>query len=257
MRLLKYPGGKVRLAPQIVKLLLRIEGNENLEYREPFLGGGSVLRQLLISKAVNRIWVNDKYLPLVNLWNMVLDFPKLLCKKVEGVKLTRQTVLKIKEHLFKTNDGPSYMQINRTSFSGLVGKGGFMKDVNARWNPPALCAEIELLNEHLHDVKLRYNRVTCLDYKKLIQDERSKALIYLDPPYYKIGKKLYPESMTDDEHVELAKMLRRTPHKWLLSINDCPEIRELYKWALIEEVIAPYSIRKRKLKVELLITSKK
>ena len=50
-------------------------------------------------------------------------------------------------------------------------------------------------------------------------------------------------------------VLKSTPHKWLLSYDDCKEIRELYSWAKIEELDVKYSISGATKKGELLISN--
>lgn len=85
--------------------------------------------------------------------------------------------------------------------------------------------------------------------------------VYLDPPYLiSNAKKLY--NYGDFNHKELAKILKNTylNIKWVMSVNDCKEIRKLYKDFNIYEVDAVYSSsnnggRKSKRTKELVITN--
>jgi len=55
-------------------------------------------------------------------------------------------------------------------------------------------------------------------------------LLYCDPPYY--GASAYRRGIppfTEASHEDLAKLLREIEGKWLLTYNDHPRIRELYK----------------------------
>ena len=61
--------------------------------------------------------------------------------------------------------------------------------------------------------------------------------------------------MTVKQHHDLAKYLKNTNHVWLLSYDDCPEIRKLYAWAAIEEYPIKYGSTKQN-KIELLITKR-
>ena len=68
---LRYPGGKSRALSKLLQYIPDLKEFE--EYREPFLGGGSVA--LEVSKRYPRleIWVNDLYEPLYNFWREVQD----------------------------------------------------------------------------------------------------------------------------------------------------------------------------------------
>jgi DNA adenine methylase len=99
-------------------------------------------------------------------------------------------------------------------------------------------------------------RITTAEFKETILDTSEKALLYLDPPYYTKGNDLYQCAFTLDDHIRLALALRDTKHKWLLSYDDCPEVRALYKWATIEPLSVKYSITTARTKSELLIYPK-
>jgi DNA adenine methylase len=64
---------------------------------------------------------------------------------------------------------------------------------------------------------------------------------YLDPPYFVAGKKCYPTYMVRSEHEELARVLSDKTD-WLLSYDDCPEVRDLYRWARVETTVTRYSM---------------
>jgi DNA adenine methylase len=121
--------------------------------------------------------------------------------------------------------------------------------VDARWNPKALCARIE----RIHPI-LRRVHVSNLDFISVIRDESRRALLYLDPPYLRRGqRRLYRYDFETADHVRLRDALKMTPHDWVLSYNDVPEIRALYSWAHIAKVPVSYSINGRRRAHELLI----
>ena len=82
---------------------------------------------------------------------------------------------------------------------------------------------------------------------------------YIDPPYKVKASMLYHEYMNDSEHVKLAEILRKR-NNWVLSYDDEPGIRELYKNNKIIDLAARYSINGKKTKWEskneLIILSK-
>lgn len=59
--------------------------------------------------------------------------------------------------------------------------------------------------------------------------DRKETFFYLDPPYRCEGSKSYRHMFTDDDHRALAEALLRAKGKWLLSYNDDPFIRNLYR----------------------------
>ena len=68
---LRYPGGKSRA---VVKLLQYLPDLTQVkEFREPFLGGGSVSLEITKRYPHIEIWVNDLYEPLYNFWCELRD----------------------------------------------------------------------------------------------------------------------------------------------------------------------------------------
>ena len=59
----------------------------------------------------------------------------------------------------------------------------------------------------------------------------SKTLIYLDPPYYVKGRDLYHDFYKPKDHARVAKFVRSgiTKQRWIVSYDNAPAIRELYK----------------------------
>lgn len=135
-------------------------------------------------------------------------------------------------------------------------RGGINQDklnkIDCRFN----ATSIAYLINRLHMQFQKYNiLITNTDFQVMLSNLSERALIYLDPPYYNEGKHLYQVSMTVRQHQDLAKYLKSSKHVWLLSYDDCPEIRKLYSWAAIEEYPVKYGSTKKN-KVELLITRK-
>ncbi|WP_283657231.1 DNA adenine methylase [Paenibacillus sp. RC343] len=73
--------------------------------------------------------------------------------------------------------------------------------------------------------------ITSLDFSDVITAPGENVLLMVDPPYYEKGSRLYPVSMSPNEHQHLAELLRDTNHNFFLTIDDCPEVREMYNWA--------------------------
>ena len=88
--------------------------------------------------------------------------------------------------------------------------------------------------------------IECLDFGEFIRRyDGAGTLFYLDPPYWGsegvYGKALF----TRQDFQRLADILTGIKGQFLLSINDVPEIREIFAWAQIEEVATTYTIGKQ------------
>lgn len=83
----------------------------------------------------------------------------------------------------------------------------------------------------------------CLDWAEVIERYDSPAsLFYLDPPYFG-GESDYGKDMFSREQFErMAQVLGRIKGAFIMSINDAPEIRELFRDFEMEEVRLNYSI---------------
>jgi DNA adenine methylase len=79
--------------------------------------------------------------------------------------------------------------------------------------------------------------------------------MYVDPPYYKQGKRLYRYHYAKYQHLLLSRVLREAKVPWLLSYDDCDEVRALYAGLEMREVGIGYSAKERKLGGEVLVSS--
>lgn len=231
---LRYPGGKKKVLKMIKPFF-----TDHKEYREPFVGGGSVF---LGKKLAEKNWLNDADRGVSDLWScisnqesneklrkMIMEYtPPTIEMWVRWKNMQPGTVL---ESAFRT------LFLNRTCYSGLLNGnpiGGINQTgpltVDVRWNAKALCRQIEACY-----YKISNTRVTCSDFEESITASGQSVFIYLDPPYFKKGNLLYSVKMTLDDHYRLAKILNVTKHRFLLTYDDCPEIRALYDGAYFHE----------------------
>ena len=85
MSFFRYPGGKSKIKDILIeKINQAYENNYNLEYREPFIGGGSVCINFLSqkNKQTDKIWINDKDVGIAWLWTSVSNNPNKLIYKI-------------------------------------------------------------------------------------------------------------------------------------------------------------------------------
>ena len=279
MSFFRYPGGKSKLSTQIIdRIEKEIEKSPVPveEYREPFFGGGSIGLKIVSGNfPIKKIWINDFDKAIASLWTCTIKFPKELIESVQGFTPSVEEFYSIKDTLeqpysiISEEDVVKYgfkkLAIHQISYSGLgVKSGGPLGGreqksdykVDCRWSPDYICKKITKLNSTLAKYEFRDNKCSSVDFSNLIKDETYPAIIYLDPPYYVKGNELYQFGFTQNDHERLTEALRTTNHSWVLSYDDCPEIRRLYDWAQIEELVVNYSITGARQKTELLIYRK-
>ena len=274
MSLMRYPGGKVRLAKRIVARLIEAWDGEIKEYREPFLGGANVALALLRHPiGIERIWGNDADAGVGCLWTAAIRWPEWLKDRIRGFAPSVEAFYQFRDALRALDTVPpgpedvveaGFMKlaVHRMSRSGLgTRSGGPMggRDqpkggIASRWNRERLCREVDDAHALLSMVEVVGDGCTSLDSGEVLKDDTEPALVYLDPPYYQKGSLLYQYSFCQDDHERLARLLRESGHRWLLSYDDAPAIRDLYAWANLEAIEVGYSVNGCHRTKELLIT---
>lgn len=252
MSFFRYPGGKSKLRSKIVSKLNDMVGDLDLEYREPFFGGGSIGLQYLEKSKNNKVWINDLDLGIYCLWMSVFRYPEKLKENVLKFTPSVDAFYSFKNDLTRdcklidvdtiVDFGFKKLAIHQISYSGLGTKSGGPLGgqsqasdykIDCRWSPKYICKKIDKLNTQFKKYSLRFSG---MDFSDVILEDTKDAIIYLDPPYFIKGNDLYQHGFNDEDHIRLANCLKNTKHKWLLSYDDCDEIRELYSWANIEEL---------------------
>ena len=248
---LRYPGGKSRALSKLFQYMPDLSGYT--EYREPFLGGGSVA--LEVSKRYPRldIWVNDLYEPLYNFWrelqdhgNEITDILIQLKQRHCDHSSAKRLFLDAKEYLERPLDDTesihravSFYVINKCSFSGLTESSSFSKQAS---DSNFSLAGIERLRDYQ---KLIGNwKFTNLSYEKLLTDDRS-VFTYLDPPY-EIGSNLYGKrgSMHKSfDHDKFAADCDRYISPQLISYNSSQLIRDRFNGWTAAEFAHTYTMR--------------
>ena len=243
---LRYPGGKSRQAKTIRQHIPA--GIDRIV--SPFFGGGWV--ELECAANGIRVFGADRFEALVNFWQQVLFQPREVAKRVKFFYPLDKWKFKDLQDRLRAGDDDDlwsaalFFTLNRTSFSGTTLSGGFSPG-HDRFTLRHI--------ESLENFTAPGIEVVCADWVDTLT-EHSSLFAYLDPPYW-IGRNLYGDKSERGEgfdHAELADYLRHR-QGWLLSYNDCPEVRRLYEGfrVLEPEWLTGMGVDKRKR--ELLIVS--
>lgn len=216
---LRYPGGKSRAVDFILSLI----PENTTEVVSPFIGGGSV-ELALASKGI-RVYAYDIFPQLVGFWKQLLTSPKKIAAGARRhLPLTKKQFYRLQKKLIVEKDplkiATYFFVLNRSSFSGSTLSGGISL-TTGRFNKSSI--------ERLEKFSIKNLSVEKLDFKKSLK-KNPDVLAYLDPPYL-IKNTLYGvkgNTHRGFDHIGLSEILKKRK-SWILSYNDCPEIRELYK----------------------------
>lgn len=215
---ISWIGGKKALRDEI---LLRFPVDYT-RYVEVFGGGGWVLFHKPPGKDFEVY--NDFNGHLTNLYRCVRDSPDELKAELRYMLNSRIDFLHMKELLHSQVVLPDIKRA--ANFYGLVrysygsGADDFACQPHSIWSdfPP-----IDAASHRLQRVVIENK-----DFEKLIrQYDRKETFFYCDPPYYKT-ENYYMGGFGRQDHKRLADLLCSINGKFLLSYNDCDEIRELY-----------------------------
>ena len=220
----RYPGGKFYALKYLEPFWLTVLHDE---YREPFVGGGSVF---FAKPKAKFNWINDIDSDLITTYRAIQD-PVLSGKLInflgkETATKKRHAEMKQMPVRDKLSTALRYYYLNRTSYSGITNKPawGYREDKSS---PPANWGKRILEARG----GLQETKITCLDFERVISAEstNTSVLIYLDPPYYQADqKRAYTQSFLGGDHIRLAKVLKKTKFKFFLSYDDNQFIRQLY-----------------------------
>ena len=250
---LRYPGGKSRALKQILPLIpVNIS-----EFREPFVGGGSVffaIRSLFQSR-IKSYWINDLNYDLYCFWKQVRDNAPDLVEVLTEAHVTTTDGRTLFEELTRTKDelnqdrnmlcefqrAVRFFILNRITFSGVVDSGGYSQSAYDKRFTYSSIERVKNVCPYLSGVK-----ITNGDYIDALFQEGDNVFIFLDPPYWKATEsKLYGVRgtlHTAFDHEQFAANMRKCRHKWLITYDDSPTIRELFNFAEIQEWTLQYGM---------------
>ena len=269
---LRYPGGKSKATKTLSPWF-----PENFkEYREPFIGGGSVAFYATQAYPDIPVWVNDLYIPLYNFWIQLRDNGEELSNSLNAIKTkvsdyeNQEDKDKAHRDLFDTTkvdinnqDGltraVSFFILNKCSFSGLT--------ENSTFSPTASRSNFSFVGiEKLkgYSQLIKKWKITNIDYSKVMNEPGKDVFVFLDPPYdikdFLYGKDREMHKFFD--HDIFAEMIYKCPHKFMITYNLNDRLCELYKDYYLREWKIRYSMAHRgskgsgeNLKTELLVTN--
>ncbi len=248
-----YLGGKRRLAARIIERL----GDVPHEcYVEPFVGmGGVFLRRPFRAKAEV---INDVSRDVATLFRILQRHFEAFMDMLKWQLTSRAEFERLRaaeaDTLTDLERAARFLYLQRTAFGGKV-KGrnfGVSPSTSGRFDVLKLASILEDIHERLSGVVIE-----CLPFGQLISTyDRPVTLFYLDPPYWGCETD-YGEGVFGRADFEaLATQLAGIKGRFLLSLNDTPEVRRIFKRFRIEAVETNYSVngREQRKAAEVLIS---
>ncbi|OWY25871.1 DNA adenine methylase [Sphingobacteriales bacterium UPWRP_1] len=241
---LRYPGGKSRALTQIAAHIPAFD-----EYREPFVGGGSVFIYLKQLYPQRRFWINDLYPQLFHFWQYAQQNLNALIQQVtewktqftDGKQLFR-FLTDAMPQFTPLQTAAAFFVFNRITFSGTTEAGGFSQQAFSHRFTQSSIDRLAQLSRTMNDVT-----ITNLDYSLLTDAPGNNVFVFLDPPYYSATQSaLYGKNGSLHkifDHRRFAETMKNCPHKWLITYDNSPFIKELFSFACITEWNLMYGMR--------------
>lgn len=214
---INWVGGKSQLRKAISAYIPEDIGS----YIEPFGGGGWVL--FFKERWARTEVYNDTNKDLVNLFTVTKFHPDALINEMQFLLNSRSTFEFFRDSFKAQTDiqrAAQFLYLLKYSYGGAMANYGY-----GRTRPPK---SHENVLESIKSVSSRLNHVYIehSDYKDVLRRyDCPEAFFYLDPPYYVDSVQVY----SPIDHTELFDKLSSIKGRFLLSYDDRPEIRELYK----------------------------
>lgn len=233
---LSYIGGKNRLAKRIIQILPK-----HTTYVEAFAGGA----QVFFHKEPSKVEVlNDLDGEIVNFYRVCQAHPEELIRYFRFVLVSRKwfDLLKATDTATLTDvqRAARYLYLLKNCFASLVRNPNYHRNVV---QPPSF--NLENLPELIENAHKRLERVQieCASYGEILtRFDRPTTLFYLDPPYW--GRKLYRHNFATADFERLAEGVAKVRGKFVLSLNDLPEVRALFRRFHIQPVELHYTSQK-------------
>ena len=246
---LRYPGGKSRAITKMSRFLPDM--SKYKEFREPFMGGGSVALYMTKQYPHLKVWVNDLYKPLVNFWQQLQHEGNEITTRLKTFKGSYSTPDRARELFLESKElvnddraslvtrAVSFYIVNKCSFSGLTESSSFSKQASDSNFSLRGIEKLPAYSELIEDWK-----ITNLSYDEMVTDDKN-VFTYLDPPY-EIGIPIYGkrgELHKYFDHDTFAKECDGHTNHMMISYNSSQVVRDRFKDWNAAEFDLTYSMR--------------
>jgi len=252
-----------------VAATLRLNGLERGHYAEPYAGGCGLALSLLYGGFVADIHVNDIDPAVWSFWHSVLNDTDALVELIEKSPVTveewrrQRAIHQAMDLADPLALGFSAFFLNRTNRSGVIGSGGVIGGLNqagkylidCRFHREDLARRVRRVSRYGRHIHL--TRLDALDFLGSCETTLpTNTLLFIDPPYFQKGPELYTNFYKSGDHAKLAAKVLTVGMPWVVTYDDVPEIRALYRDRRQYSFCVNYSLNEKRLGAELLVVSK-
>lgn len=230
-----WMGGKYQLSKQIVSMI-----PEHQCYCEPFAGAAWVFfRKQKSSVEV----LNDINSEIVTLYRVIQHHLDEFVRWFKWVLVSRSEFDRFlntePETLTDIQRAVRFFYLQKNSFGGRIDKPSFGYATSRAPRLNLLRIEEDLSAAHL---RLSEVYVENLPYSDLIaRYDREHTFFYIDPPYWNCENYYGPGIFSKADFSALASQLATIKGRFLLSLNDTPEVREIFSAFIIDSTSVVYS----------------
>ena len=232
--LIPWIGGKRKLADHILPLF-----PEHKCYVEPFCGAAA----LFFLKRPSEVEIlNDVHGDLVNLYRVVKFHLEELYKQFKWALTSRQNWQWLQatppETLTDVQRAARFLYLQKLAFGGKVDGQSFGTATTSRPRFNIFTLEQDLADAHY---RLTGTTIEHLDWQQVIAKyDRPHTLFYCDPPYWQTEG--YGVEFAWEQYEAMAQLSKTIKGQMLISINDHPDIRALFKHLPVVEVAYQYTV---------------
>jgi DNA adenine methylase len=234
-----YIGGKRRLGEQLAR---RIEAVPHETYAEPFVGmGGVFFRRRWAARSEV---INDVSRDVATLFRILQrhypQFMETLKFQIASRREFERLASSNPDTLTDLERAGRFLYMQRLAFGGKVAGRNFGVDRNgpSRFDVTKLGPLLDEIHDRLAGVVIE-----CLSWSDFIERYDGPAtLFYLDPPYWGSETDYGAGVFMRADFIRLAARLSRIDGRFILSVNDVPEMREVFARFGIERVSTRYTV---------------
>jgi len=232
---LSYLGGKSRLAEKIVSIIPK----DHTCYCEPFSGAAWVFFRKEPSKAEI---LNDMDGELVTFWRVVQNHLEEFLRYFKYAIVSRE-LFEIEQQkdpstLTDIQRAVRYYYLQKNGFGGMTHNRTFGTSATSPARLNLTNMEEVLLEVHWRLARVTIESMDAVDCVK--RYDRPSSFFYLDPPYW--ATRGYRVPFVKADYIRLRRCLDQVQGRFILSLNDTPEVRRIYKGFKVRKVSLIYSV---------------
>jgi DNA adenine methylase len=225
---------------------------------------------LLRRGAVSRVFLVERDPLLYSFWQQLKISPDALIRRLKRQKVDLASWAKMQRYLRVSRPDPSMtlelatacVFLNRTNFSGILHAkpiGGIGQKskyaIDCRFNKEGVAQALLATAELVPKVNIAFGDGVAYLLRNRNRIASKDRVVYVDPPYYGQGRKLYRFHYRDKDHARLARVLNESPFRWVASYDNHQYVRGLFSGQTIVPIFLNYVVKQSRRAEELLISN--